>query len=68
MSDAKKKKKKDSFAVRMKKRGREFKNLGQTLANIVVTALRATASAVAYYRLRSVKESVDVAGIASVFD
>jgi hypothetical protein len=35
MTDAKKKnkKKKDSFAVRMKRRGREFKSLGQTLAN-----------------------------------
>ena len=35
MPDAKKKnkKKKDSFVVRMKKRGREFKSLGQTLAN-----------------------------------
>ncbi len=33
MPDAKKKKKKDSFAVRMKRRGREFKSLGQTLAN-----------------------------------
>lgn len=37
MPDAKKKnknkKKKDSFAVRMKRRGREFKNLGQTLAS-----------------------------------
>ncbi len=33
MSDAKKKRKKDSFAVRMKRRGREFKSLGQILAN-----------------------------------
>jgi len=35
MPDAKKKnkKKKDSFAVRMRRRGREFKNLGQTLAS-----------------------------------
>ena len=33
MPDAKKKRKKDSFVVRMKKRGREFKSLGQTLAN-----------------------------------
>jgi len=33
MPDAKKKRKKDSFAVRMKRRGREFKSLGQTLAN-----------------------------------
>ena len=33
MSDAKKKRKKDSFAVRMKRRGREIKSLGQILAN-----------------------------------
>ncbi len=33
MSDAKKKRKKDSFAVRMKRRGREFKSLGQILAS-----------------------------------
>ena len=35
MPDAKKKnkKKKDSFVVRMKKRGREFKSLGQVLVN-----------------------------------
>ncbi len=33
MSDAKKKRKKDSFAVRMARRGREFKSLGQVLAN-----------------------------------
>jgi len=33
MSDAKKKKKKDSFVVRMKRRGREFMSLGQILAN-----------------------------------
>ncbi len=33
MSDAKKKKKKDSFAVRMKRRGRDFMNLGQILVN-----------------------------------
>ena len=32
MSDAKKKRKKDSFAVRMRRRGREFKSLGQILA------------------------------------
>jgi hypothetical protein len=31
--EKKKKRKKDSFAVRMKRRGREFKSLGQTLAN-----------------------------------
>jgi len=33
MPDAKKKKKKDSFAVRMKRRGREFMSLGQILTN-----------------------------------
>ena len=35
MPDAKKKnkRKKDSFVVRMKRRGREFRSLGQTLAN-----------------------------------
>ena len=33
MPGAKKKPKKDSFVVRMKKRGREFKNLGQILAS-----------------------------------
>ena len=33
MPGAKKKRKKDSFIVRMKKRGREFKNLGQILVN-----------------------------------
>lgn len=33
MPDAKKKPKKDPFVVRMKKRGREFKSLGQILAN-----------------------------------
>ena len=33
MPDAKKKKKKDSFVVRMKRRGREFMSLGQILAN-----------------------------------
>jgi hypothetical protein len=33
MPGAKKKKKKDSFVVRMKRRGREFMSLGQILAN-----------------------------------
>lgn len=33
MADAKKKKKKDSFLVRMKRRGREFLSLGKVLAN-----------------------------------
>ncbi len=33
MPDAKKKRKKDSFVVRLKRRGREFKSLGQILAN-----------------------------------
>jgi hypothetical protein len=33
MSDAKEKRKKDSFVVRMRRRGREIKNLGQILAN-----------------------------------
>ncbi len=33
MPDAKKKPKKDPFVVRMKRRGREFKNLAQILAN-----------------------------------
>ena len=33
MPDAKKRPKKDPFAVRMRRRGREYKSLGQTLAN-----------------------------------
>ena len=33
MSDARKKPKKDSFVIRMKRRGREFKNLGQVLTS-----------------------------------
>ncbi len=33
MTDAKKKNKKDSFAVRMKRRGREFMSLGRILVN-----------------------------------
>jgi len=33
MPDAKKKRKKDSFVVRMRRRGREFMRLGQILAN-----------------------------------
>jgi hypothetical protein len=38
------------------------------LVSIVITSLSATAAAVMYYRLRSVKESVDFDQIASVFD
>lgn len=37
------------------------------LAQVVTTGLQATAYAVMYYRLRSVKESIDVDQIASVF-
>jgi hypothetical protein len=38
------------------------------LLGIVIGGLSATAPALMYYRLRSVKESVDVRSIASVFD
>jgi uncharacterized membrane protein len=38
-----------------------------SLLSIVTTGLSATASAVMYYRLRSVKESIDVDQISSVF-
>lgn len=38
-----------------------------SLAQVVTTGIAATASAVMYYRLRSVKESVDVDQISSVF-
>jgi hypothetical protein len=38
-----------------------------SLISVVTTGLSATASAVMYYRLRSVKESIDVAQISSVF-
>ena len=38
------------------------------LASILTTSLAATAAAVMYYRLRSVKESVDFDQISSVFD
>jgi len=37
------------------------------LVSVVITGLSATATAVIYYRLRSVKESIDVDQIASVF-
>jgi hypothetical protein len=37
-------------------------------AAVVTSGLSATAAAVMYYRLRSVKESVDIESIASVFD
>ncbi len=37
-------------------------------AGVVTSGLSATAAAVMYYRLRSVKESVDIENIASVFD
>jgi hypothetical protein len=36
--------------------------------NVIATGLTSTAAAVIYYRLRSVKESIDVEQIASVFD
>lgn len=42
--------------------------LVQALQDLLFTSLSATAAAVMYYRLRSVKESVDVEQIASVFD
>jgi len=42
--------------------------LGTSLLSILTTGLAATASSVMYYRLRSVKESIDVDQIASVFD
>jgi len=38
------------------------------LLSIVTTSLSATATAVIYYRLRSVKESIDIEELASVFD
>jgi uncharacterized membrane protein len=38
------------------------------LVGLVPTGLSATASAVMYYRLRSLKEGIDVEEIASVFD
>ncbi len=37
-------------------------------AAVVTSGLSATAAAVMYYRLRSVKESIDVESLASVFD
>jgi hypothetical protein len=42
--------------------------LTSRLIDLVPTGLSATASAVMYYRLRSIKESIDVEEIASVFD
>ncbi|HEV7516504.1 MAG TPA: hypothetical protein VGR07_09415 [Thermoanaerobaculia bacterium] len=40
----------------------------QELLGVVASGISATAVAVMYYRLRSVKESIDVESIASVFD
>jgi hypothetical protein len=37
-------------------------------AGVVTSGLSATAAAVMYYRLRSVKESIDIESLASVFD
>jgi hypothetical protein len=42
--------------------------LASGAVNVVTTGLYATAAAVIYYRLRSIKESIDVDQIASVFD
>jgi hypothetical protein len=38
------------------------------LKDLLVVGLSATASAVLYYRLRGIKESIDVDQIASVFE
>jgi hypothetical protein len=43
-------------------------DLVTTLVSIPLTGLSGTASAVIYYRLRSLKESIDVRHLASVFD
>ncbi|HKV12163.1 MAG TPA: hypothetical protein VJ725_28715 [Thermoanaerobaculia bacterium] len=42
--------------------------LAVTILNILTTGLAATAASVTYYRLRSVKESIDVDQISSIFD
>lgn len=42
--------------------------LAETILNILTTGLAATSASVMYYRLRSVKESIDVDQISSVFD
>ena len=47
---------------------RSFATLVSAALQVVTTGLGATATAVMYYRLRSVKESVDVREIVSVFD
>ena len=41
--------------------------MASSLVGVLTTGLLATGSAVMYYRLRSVKESVDVDQISSVF-
>jgi hypothetical protein len=43
-------------------------NLISELLSIVTTSLGATATAIIYYRLRSVKESIDIEELASTFD
>jgi len=43
-------------------------DLVTALAEVLTTAVSGTASAVIYYRLRSLKESIDVRHLASVFD
>jgi hypothetical protein len=42
--------------------------LASQILNIFVGGLGSSAPAVMYYRLRSVKESIDVRDLASVFD
>ncbi|HSK81671.1 MAG TPA: hypothetical protein VLQ45_34775 [Thermoanaerobaculia bacterium] len=42
--------------------------LAETVLSILTTGLAATSASVMYYRLRSVKESIDVDQISSVFD
>lgn len=42
--------------------------LAETILSILTTGLAATSASVMYYRLRSVKESIDVDQISSVFD
>jgi hypothetical protein len=42
--------------------------LGSAAAQVLTTGLSGTAAAVIYYRLRSLKESIDVRQLASVFD
>lgn len=48
--------------------GAKGSELAQLVAQVLATGLGATATAVMYYRLRSLKESIDVREIASVFD